>query len=93
MYITIELKFSIESAISLFRDAGISVEKRDIPVDFKTHNDMNYTDIVHTWTVINPNTQKLELFEPYFIKYLENKKQELFLQEENKLKILNLFEK
>ena len=89
----IELNYTLTEAARLFREAGIICDIRPVEVEFKTFNDRTYTDIIETWAVENPHNGKVEQLEGYFRKYMEMKKRELFLSEENKLKILTLFDK
>jgi len=91
--IEIKLIFSISDAIAIFLNAGIVVENVDMPVYFENpHGDNGHDEMIPMWTVKNPHTGKLEKLEDFFKKYMEAKKQELFLTPE-KLDIYNLFEK
>lgn len=93
MSIKVNIIFTIEQAAALFRDAGLEVTQREMPFYFKTfrHNEVE-KEMLLTWVVLNPRTNEYELLEPYFRKFIEQKKQEIFLQAE-KLQIFKLFEK
>ena len=66
---------------------------RHEPITVPTHGSGEITEIIEVWVVVNPNTGGLVLLDSVFRKYIELKKQELFLNEDNKLKIINLFQK
>jgi len=90
--IKIKLLFSVTEAISIFNNAGLNVKMEDMPVYFENpHGDDGHTEMIPMWTVKNPKNGKLEKLEEFFIKYLEIKKNELFLTP-GKLEIYNLFE-
>ena len=91
--IEIKLIFSISDAIAIFRNTGLTVEMYDLPVYFKNnHGSGGREEMIPMWTVRNPHNNKLEKLEDFFKKYMEAKKNELFLSPE-KLDIYNLFEK
>lgn len=92
MSIEVHIIFSIDQAVSLFRDAGLEVTKKFMPLYFKDKNGTLNEETTQVWTVLNPRTNTYENLEPYFRKFIELKKQELFLQAD-KLQIFNLFEK
>ena len=87
--IEIKLVFSTEDAISIFRNAGLTVEIYDFPVWFG-HSYGEKEEMIPMWAVRNPHNNKLEKLEDFFKKYMEAKKKELFLTPE-KLDIYNLF--
>ena len=91
--IPVNLVFTIEEAISFFENMGFEVKNIDIKTTFNSYHGQSYTADVPTWCVKHPNTMQYVPLIPIINKYFENKKQELFLQEDNKLKIINLFDK
>lgn len=91
--IDITLTFTIADAVQVFRNAGLTVEMRQEPYSFPRHGSGEETHLLDVWVVVNPNTGYLVLLETIFKQYIELKKRELFLQEDNKLKIINLFSK
>ena len=91
--IRIQLNFTAEQAAIPFREAGLNVELREIPVLTPIHGSGYYEEMQDTWIVENPHNGNIELLEEVFLSYMEKKKQELFLHENNKLTIFNLFSK
>lgn len=89
----VEFNFTPEECASVFKEAGLIVEPRDMEFTFPTHGSGEESTTLTVWIVENPHTGKPEKLSEYFRKYMQLKKNELFLREENKLKILNLFEK
>lgn len=80
--------------IKMLQNAGIEVMLINTPVTFRGHgNSSESVEMVPVWMVKNPQNGKVEDLHNFIKKYIELKKQELFLQEDNKLKILNLFSK
>lgn len=90
MALHIELNFTLTEAVSLFREAGLTVEIRDREYHFRTYHNASESEILPTWIVVNPHTGEEELLKEYFIKYMEKRKNDLFLKAE-KLDIYTLF--
>jgi len=89
--ISVNILFSITDAIAVFRNAGLVVEMRNFEVSFPIHHSAEYrTETIPIMAVVNPFTGEPEKLEESFNKYLELKKNELFLSPE-KLEIYNLF--
>lgn len=88
----IEVIFTAEEAVSLFREAGLTVEIQDVEYHFDAPHRPDYTESIPTWVVVNPHTQVAEPLDKMFRKYIAMKQKELFLTAE-KLQIFNLFEK
>ena len=92
--ISIELNFTPEQAAIPFREAGLKVELREIPVTIPIyHGSSDQTVMLDVWIVENPHNGKAEMLNDIFRTYIEQKKQEIFLHIENKLNIINLFTK
>ena len=92
--ISIELNFTTEQAAMPFREAGLTVELREMPVTIPLyHGSEEKTVILNVWVVENPHNGKAVMLNDIFRSYIEQKKQQLFLHEENKLNIINLFTK
>lgn len=91
--ISLKLNFTPEQAAIPFREAGLNVELRKIPVLIPIHGSGSYEEMQDNWIVENPHNGNIELLEDVFLSYMEKKKQELFLHENNKLTIFNLFSK
>ena len=92
--ISIELNFTTEQADMPFREAGLTVEIREMPVTIPLyHGSEEKTVILNVWVVENPHNGKAVMLNDIFRSYIEQKKQQLFLHEENKLNIINLFTK
>ena len=92
--IEITLDFTPEQAAMPFRQAGLVVEQREMPFTFPLyHGSSHETVILDVWIVENPYNGKVVMLKDIFLSYIEKKKQELFLHEDNKLNILNLFSK
>ncbi len=91
--ISVQLNFTPEQAAIPFREAGLNVELRKIPVLIPIHGSGYHEEMQDTWTVENPHNGNIELLEDVFLGYMEKKKQELFLHDDNKLNIFNLFSK
>ena len=89
--ISVQLNFTPEQAAIPFREAGLNVELRKIPVLIPIHGSGYHHEIQDVWTVENPHNGNIELLENVFLGYMEKKKQELFLHDDNKLNIFNLF--
>ena len=75
------------------REAGLNVELRKIPVLIPIHGSGYHEEMQDTWIVENPHNGKIVLLRDIFLSYIEKKKQDIFLHEENKLNIINLFTK
>lgn len=91
--IKIEILFSDADAIFIFQNAGLEVKLQDMPVHFENpHGDGGYDEMIPVWTVTNPKNANTEILKDFFKKYLEIKKNELFLNP-GKLEIYNLFNK
>ncbi len=90
--IKLSLYFTIEEAVSLFRNVGLTVERRYVEREFHAPHRPIELRIIPTWIVVNPHTNKEELLEDCFRKYLSQQYKELFLQP-NKLTIYNVFNK
>ena len=92
--ISIELNFTTEQAAMPFREAGLTVELREMPVTFTVyHGSSDKTEMQDVWIVENPHNGQAVMLDDIFRSYIEQKKQQLFLHEENKLNIINLFTK
>lgn len=91
--ISVQLNFTAEQAAIPFREAGLNVELRKIPVLTPIHGSGYYEEMQDTWIVENPHNGKIVLLKDIFLSYIEKKKQDIFLHEENKLNIINLFTK
>ena len=91
--ISVELNFTPEQAAMPFREAGLTVEIRPVPVTIPRHGSTDEQLMLDMWIVENPNNGKVVLLKDVFLSYIEKKKQDLFLHEENKLNIINLFTK
>ena len=92
--ISIELNFTPEQAAIPFREAGMIVELREMPVTIPVyHGSSEKTVMLDVWVVENPHNGKAVMLDEIFRTYIEQKKQQLFLHEENKLNIINLFTK
>lgn len=91
--IDITLDFTPEQAAMPFRQAGLVVEQREMQFTFPTHGSDTETVVLNVWIVENPHNGLPERLDVIFRDYIEQKKQEIFLQEDNKLKIINLFSK
>lgn len=91
--ISVQLNFTPEQAAIPFREAGLNVELRKIPVLTPIHGSGYYEEMQDTWIVENPHNGKIVLLKDIFLSYIEKKKQDIFLHEENKLNIINLFTK
>lgn len=89
----IELYFSPDEMVELFRSAGLNVEFRKTQCVFDYICDEPQITEISAWMVQNPNTLEWDFIPKYFNKYIQMKKRELFLDEDNKLKIINLFDK
>ena len=90
--ISVELNFTPQQAAIPFREAGLIVELRQMPFTFY-HGRSKETVMLDQWIVENPYNGKVVMLKDIFLSYIEKKKQELFLHEDNKLNILNLFSK
>ena len=92
--ISVELNFTPEQAAIPFREAGLTVELREMPVTFTAyHGSSDKTEMQDVWIVENPHNGQAVMLDEIFRSYIEQKKQQLFLHEENKLNIINLFTK
>lgn len=92
--ISLELNFTPEQAAIPFREAGMKVELREMPVTIPLyHGSSEKTVMMDVWVVENPHNGKAVMLDEIFRTYIEQKKQQLFLHEENKLNIINLFTK
>lgn len=91
--ISVQLNFTPEQAAIPFREAGLIVELRPMPVEIPQHGSGHYTEMRDMWIVENPHNGKIVLLRDVFLSYIEKKKQDIFLHEENKLNIINLFTK
>lgn len=92
--ISVELNFTPEQAAMPFREAGLTVELREMPVTIPLyHGSEEETVILNVWVVENPHNGQAVMLNDIFRSYIEQKKQQLFLHEENKLNIINLFTK
>ena len=91
--ISVQLNFTPEQAAIPFREAGLNVELRKIPVLISIHGSGYHEETQDTWIVENPHNGKIVLLRDVFLSYIEKKKQDIFLHEENKLNIINLFTK
>ena len=91
--ISVQLNFTPEQAAIPFREAGLNVELRKIPVLIPIHGSGYHEETQDTWIVENPHNGKIVLLKDVFLSYIEKKKQDIFLHEENKLNIINLFTK
>ena len=90
--INLSLSFSVNEAISLFRNAGLEVYMQEIPMYIPNpHGDSGTENLIPVWVVVNPHTGTIEKLEVYFQKYLDMKKQHLFLTA-GKLEIYTLFD-
>jgi len=89
----ITLSFSLDDARKVLESAGLKVELVEIDQEFKRYHNDSYTEKVPVWCVINPHTQKPEIIDYIFRKFLEHKKKSLFLDFESKIEIYNLFDK
>lgn len=89
----VELYFTPEESASIFSQVGLVVEMREMEFYFQRHGSAEEKTILSVWIVENPHNGKPEKLSDMFRKYIQMKKKELFLSEDNKLKILNLFEK
>jgi len=91
--ITAKIIFSSADAIKLFRNAGLEVKMVDYLINFEhPHGGESTVERIPILSVINPHTGEPEKLEIAFRKYLEVKKNELFLSPE-KLEIYELFNK
>ncbi len=88
--IKVEIGFDVYEAVKLFRDAGLTVERREIEHEFHAPHRPVEIKFIPTWIVENPHTQKEESLEDCFRKYISNKYKKLFLTPE-KIEIYNLF--
>lgn len=88
----IEITFSLYDAVNFFRQNGFKVEFRDMEVEFTDRYKKPYTETIKVWVVYNPHTEHPEFIENVFQRYIEKKKKYLFLNEENKLDLYNLFD-
>ena len=91
--ISVQLNFTPEQAAIPFREAGLNVELRKIPVLIPIHGSGYHEEMQDAWTVENPHNGQAVMLDEIFRSYIEQKKQQLFLHEENKLNIINLFTK
>lgn len=91
--IRVQFNFTPEQAAIPFREAGLKVELREIPVTFPLHGSGEKTVMLDVWIVENPHNGEAVNLDAVFLAYIERKKQELFLHENNKLTIFNLFSK
>ncbi len=89
--ISVQLNFTPEQAAIPFREAGLNVELREMPVTFPLHGSGEETVILNVWIVENPHNGKAVRLDSAFLSYIEQKKQDIFLHEDNKLNIFNLF--
>ena len=88
-----QLIINHDDAIKMLENAGIEVKLTDTPVLFKGHgNSSIYVDTVPVWMVKNPQNGKTEAIHSFIKKYINNKKNELFLSP-SKLDLYNLFDK
>ena len=91
--IHVEMNFSETDAIAIFRNAGLEVKMAEMPVYFENpHGDNGHNEMIPMWSVTNPHTGKAEQLKSFFLKYLEERKDKLFLNP-GKLEIYNLFER
>jgi hypothetical protein len=91
--IKLNLLFYDTEAIALFRNAGLEVKTADMPVHVENHHTSGSKTIMTPMlTVTNPKNGNPENIQEFFKKYLESKKDELFLNP-GKLDIFNLFNK
>ncbi len=88
--IKLELSFTDEEAVRLFREVGLKVELKTIQqTEYLSHRPP-IRRTYPTWIITNPHNGKEELLKDFFDKYLEIRKNELFLTAD-KLQIYNLF--
>lgn len=85
--ITVPLTFSYETAKNLFELAGLEVKFCEAEIDFK-----NVRHKLSVWVVINPYTNKRELLETAFRRYVGTVNFEEILNG-SKLTIYNSFPK
>ena len=91
--LNINLQFTLEDAVKMLLNLGLEVKLTDTVISFPApHGDGDYDEIVKIWMVTNPHTGSVEQVTTFFIKYLQTKKAEVFLQP-SKLEIFNLFDK
>jgi hypothetical protein len=87
---TVNLIFTPAEAAAVFENAGLTVEMHDFEIQFPAPNNQIETELIPMQSVVNPFTGKHELLSTLFVKFLENRKSELFLTPE-KLEVYNLF--
>ncbi len=90
--IEVKINFDVNEAVNLFRDAGLTVERRDIEREFHAPHRPIEMMFIPTWIVVNPHTQEEELLEDCFQRHIKHKYKKLFLTTE-KIDIYNLFTK
>jgi hypothetical protein len=81
-----EIDFSINDKIQLFRSAGLNVERQNMVFAFSE----NKHEVLTVWTVENPHTGKPELLNEMFDKFVKLKIKKLILSE-SKLELFKLF--
>ena len=86
----IDLEFSTHEAVSLFRDAGLEVERKSFTTTLNGYHGQTETIELEMWAVKNPNTQQWERLDLYFNRYIAQKRKDIFLTAD-KLEIFKLF--
>ena len=71
--ISVQLNFTPEQAAIPFREAGLNVELRKIPVLTPIHGSGYYEEMQDTWIVENPHNGKIVLLKDIFLSYIEKK--------------------
>ena len=64
----VELYFTPEESASIFLEAGLVVEMREMEFSFPTHGSGVEKTILNVWIVENPHTGKPEKLSEYFRK-------------------------
>ncbi len=86
-----EIYFSVEDAVRLFRDAGLTVIRKDVEQTFHSSHRPVTVQFIPTWIVVNPHTREEELLKDCFIKHISSRYKQLFLEIE-KIDIYKLFD-
>ena len=84
--IKIPLTFTIEEAVKLLQEVGLTVKKQEV----RNETDISLKFPVSIWMVQNPHNGSYEEVEPIFRTFILNRKNKLFLAPD-KFEIYELF--
>jgi hypothetical protein len=80
------IRFNVGDAIRLFRGAGLVVEQVEMDFDFKQGKER-----LRVWAVVNPFDLKPVFLEDAFRRFIDSRKNRLFLENVPDLDVYELF--